>query len=211
MMTATAGRAQYVRMFGQIAWRTSLIGFIALFSATTAGLGAQLEYSETAVAVKIVDGDTLILDTGKQVRLVGLQAPKLPLGRPNFEAWPLSDEAATVLRELTLGKSLSLAYGGRRMDRHGRLLAHLYDADGSWIQGAMLRRGMARVYSFSDNRSLVAEMLAIEGQARAARRGIWVTPTTASATIVRRPATPIVFNWLKVAFTPYPRFADGPM
>ena len=84
MMTATAGRAQYVRMFGQIAWRT-LIGFIALFSATTAGLGAQLEYSETAVAVKIVDGDTLILDTGKQVRLVGLQAPKLPLGRPNFE------------------------------------------------------------------------------------------------------------------------------
>ena len=115
------------------------------------------------------------------------------------------------MRELTLGKSLSLAYGGRRMDRHGRLLAHLYDADGSWIQGAMLRRGMARVYSFSDNRSLVAEMLAIEGQARAARRGIWVTPTTASATIVRRPATPIVFNWLKVAFTPYPRFADGPM
>ena len=32
---------------------------------------------------------------------------------------------------------------------------------------------MARVYSFADNRGLVAEMLALERQARAARRGIW--------------------------------------
>ena len=37
-------------------------------------------------------------------------------------------------------------------------------------------QGMARVYSFSDNRSLVAEMLAIEREVRAARRGIWAHP-----------------------------------
>ena len=53
--------------------------------------------------------DTLILDTGKQVRLFGLQASKLPIGRPNFEAWPLSDEAATALRNLFL-KNQNLAY-----------------------------------------------------------------------------------------------------
>ena len=52
----------------------------------------------------------------------------------------------------------------------------LYDEGGQWLQGAMLERGLARVYSFEDNRMLVAEMLALERQARVARIGIWDHP-----------------------------------
>ena len=37
----------------------------------------------------------------------------------------------------------------------------------------MLRRGMARVYSFPDNRARVADMLDLETRARAQGRGIW--------------------------------------
>ena len=37
----------------------------------------------------------------------------------------------------------------------------------------MLRRGLARVYSFRDNRSCIEEMLTLEREARLARRGIW--------------------------------------
>jgi len=37
----------------------------------------------------------------------------------------------------------------------------------------MLRAGMARVYTFADNRELAAEMYALERAAREARRGIW--------------------------------------
>lgn len=129
---------------------------------------------ETATAVEIVDGDTLVLDTGDEVRLVGLQAPKLPLGRKRFKAWPLADEAKAALAELTLKRRLRLFYGGRRVDRHGRKLAHLQDVEtGRWIQGAMLARGMARVYTFRDNRAAIAEMLRLEQSARRARRGIW--------------------------------------
>jgi hypothetical protein len=69
-----------------------------------------------------------------------------------------------------------LAFGGRRIDRHGRALAHLYDSGGRWLQGEMLIRGLARVYSFADNRALVAEMLALEQAARDAGRGIWSEP-----------------------------------
>ena len=54
------------------------------------------------------------------------------------------------------------------MARHGRLHAHLYLADGTWLQGEMLSRGLARVYTFDDSRSLVPEMLARERAARAA-------------------------------------------
>jgi endonuclease YncB( thermonuclease family) len=126
--------------------------------------------------VEIVDGDTLILDDGREVRLVGIQAPKLPLGRRNFKTWPLAAKAKAALGALTLGKVVTLSYGGRRVDRYNRLLAHLYDADGGWIQGALLRSGMARVYSFADNRAVVSQMLALERAARADRRGIWGDP-----------------------------------
>ena len=58
-----------------------------------------------------------------------------------------------------------------------RALAHLFrQTDGVWVQRAMLVQGMARVYSFPDNRSAVAELLDAEGIARAAGRGIWSHP-----------------------------------
>lgn len=121
----------------------------------------------------VVDGDTVLLASGVEVRLVGIQAPKLPLGRRGFRAWPLADEAKAALEALTLGKRVRLSYGGRQIDRHGRLLAHLHDPDDRWIQGEMLARGLARVYTFADNRARAAELLAAERAARAAGRGLW--------------------------------------
>ena len=151
--------------------------FIAPLHAAADGdipLPKGLKAAGSAVAVTIVDGDTVELDNGKEVRLVGLQAPKLPLGRRGFRKWPLADESKAALERLTLRRRLTLHYGGRDVDRHRRLLAHLVDAQtGQWIQGAMLAQGMARVYTFKDNRSAVPEMLALERAARDAGRGIW--------------------------------------
>ena len=45
-------------------------------------MAAALEAGETARVVGVVDGDTVVLESGAVVRLVGIQAPKLPLGRP---------------------------------------------------------------------------------------------------------------------------------
>ena len=36
------------------------------------------------VVREIVDGDTLVLEGGARLRLAGIQAPKLPLRRPDF-------------------------------------------------------------------------------------------------------------------------------
>jgi len=135
-----------------------------------------LAFAAGAPAVTVIDGDTLALADGREVRLVGIQAPKLPLGRTGFAAWPLADEAKRKLEDVALGRPLDLGFGGRRGDRHGRVLAHLFDAEGRWIQGELLSAGLARVYSFDDNRTAVAEMLALEREARAAGRGIWGDP-----------------------------------
>ncbi len=135
-----------------------------------------LEKGPYFAVLEVVDGDTLRLEDGRQVRLVGLQAPKLPLGRKGFKKWPLADESKSALEKLTLNKSVQLRYGGTRMDRHSRILAHLITKEGIWVQQEMLKLGMARVYTFPDNRAVIPQMLAAEKQARHAKRGIWQHP-----------------------------------
>jgi endonuclease YncB( thermonuclease family) len=132
-----------------------------------------LAEGESGRAVEVVDGDTLLLESGTEIRLVGIQAPKLPLGRSGFVAWPLAEEAKRALEGLALGRELTLYYGGRKKDRYGRMLTHLVRRDGLWLQGALLGGGWARVYSFRDNRALIDEMLARERAARLAGSGIW--------------------------------------
>ncbi len=155
-------------------WTLSLWSLAALDVAAEAP--CQLDPGETSKVVSIVDGDTVVLQDGREVRLVGLQAPKLALGRRNFEDWPMAAEARTALMALVANKEVSLSYGGRREDRYGRLLAHLHLADGRWVQGAMIAQGMARVYSFSDNRTCVRDLLRLETQAREVQTAIWSDP-----------------------------------
>ena len=123
--------------------------------------------------VEIIDGDTLVLDNQITVRLVGIQSPKIALNRKDFNEWPLGYEAKTALSDIVLNKEVMLYYGGRKMDRYGRALAHLFLNDGTWVQGEMLKNGMARVYSFDDNRAIVREMLAEENEANEKSIGIW--------------------------------------
>lgn len=136
-------------------------------------LKAEREDFFKSTVTQIVDGDTLVLENKMEVRLVGLQAPKIALGRKDFKEWPLGYEAKDVLGEITMGKEVSLYYGGRKMDRYGRILAHLFLEDGTWVQGEMLKRGMARLYSFADNRSIIPEMRSEEKSARLKNAGIW--------------------------------------
>ncbi|WP_416896693.1 MAG: thermonuclease family protein [Minwuia sp.] len=125
---------------------------------------------------EVIDGDTVVLSNGDEVRMVGIQAPKLPLGRAGFRTWPLAEEAKSALEALSRNRRFDAYFGGQRKDRHGRALAHLVSPDGIWLQGEMLRLGMARVYSFPDNRALIDEMLQLEREARAGSFGIWSHP-----------------------------------
>lgn len=125
----------------------------------------------------VVDGDTVILDTGMVIRLIGTQAPKLALDRDGFAPWPKAEEAKAALAKLTLGQAVRLRYGGEREDRHGRALGQLFiEGAGTWVQAQMIAGGWARVYSFPDNRKCLAELMAAETQARTMKLGIWSDP-----------------------------------
>lgn len=137
----------------------------------------NLKQGGTDTIVEVVDGDTVILSSGKQVRMVGTQAPKLALSRKNFIDWPLADLAKQQLEIIALGKQVELQYGGLKIDRHHRILAHLFIKDDNdqkiWLQQYMLAQGLARTYSFKDNRSCIDQLLAAENQARADDKNIW--------------------------------------
>jgi len=159
---------------------TALILLLFITNPAKATVQEKLKDGGSAVIREVIDGDTVILDRtvqgANQVRLVGLQAPKLPLGRKGFRMWPLAPQSRTALEALTLGRVVNIRYGGAEMDRHGRLLAHLFLEDGTWVQGQMLSIGMARVYTFPDNRAVVPDMLRHEQIARNAGKGIWAHP-----------------------------------
>ncbi|WP_354066310.1 thermonuclease family protein [Devosia sp. 2618] len=163
--------------------KTSLVRLAtlaALSSSAVASLACeQLRMATGGIVVSVTDGDTVELDDGRIVRMIGTQAPKLPLGRDNFETWPLAPEAKTALEAMALNKPVRLGFGGEQIDRYGRTLAHVFveAADGEiWAQREMVAKGLARVYSFPDNRACLELLFAAEGRARLARLGIWADP-----------------------------------
>ncbi|WP_017932433.1 thermonuclease family protein [Robiginitomaculum antarcticum] len=159
--------------------RLSLVTIATAASLSTTGLAApDLTEGERGKVSRISDGDTLYLDSGLKVRLAGIQAPKLSLGREDFTDWPLGQESKAALARLTLGRDVQLRYGGTQRDRYDRALAQVFvgspDASGAiWVQEDMVRSGMARVYSWPDTQQDTARLYAAEREARAAKRGMW--------------------------------------
>ena len=136
----------------------------------------DLHPGETGTVSQIVDGDTVTLDTGLEVRLIGSLAPTRPSDIDARHPWPLAKEAEGLLTTLTRGKPVRLFYGGRRRDRHDRALAHVFvlkDSGRTWLQGALVDAGLARAYSYPDNRACMGDLLEREARARGAGKGLW--------------------------------------
>lgn len=156
-----------------------MLSGVMLLGASSMGIkGAKLTPGEIGRVASIVDGDTLFLDSGLKVRLSASQAPKLPLGRKGFKAWPLGTEAKNALFNLTHNKTVQLFYGGKDRDRYDRALAQVFligedGKPGLWLQEDMIRRGLARVYTWPDTWQDSERLYTAEREARAEKRGIW--------------------------------------
>lgn len=159
--------------------RAGAVSAALLLGASGGALRApDLIAGEQGSVRSVVDGDTLYLASGLKVRLSGIQAPKLSLGRDYVTDWPLSHEAKAALSGLVNKRKLGLYYSGERRDRYDRALAQVFtlDAQGNrdlWVQEEMVRLGMARVYTWPDTHQDSARLYRAEGQARREGRGIW--------------------------------------
>jgi micrococcal nuclease len=147
----------------------ALIAGALLLSACSRGGLERLAPGESGRVVEVYSGDALRLDTGLEVRLAGVEAPK---GEQLFAA-----DARAALERLVQGKRVQLLYGGARRDRYGRALAQVKIPGADvWIERALLRQGMVRVRTWSDNRAMAAVMLEDEAFARNRGLGLWRLP-----------------------------------
>jgi endonuclease YncB( thermonuclease family) len=140
------------------------------------GTCAGLQTGPTRTVARIIDGETLALDDGSELRLIGALAPRASDVGAEAGKWPPELATAAELEGLVLAKSVELAFGGERADRHGRLQAQAYWREGErrrWVQGHLLEQGLARAYVQAGNRACAAELVAAESSARLARRGLW--------------------------------------
>jgi micrococcal nuclease len=126
---------------------------------------------QQAQVARVIDGDTLVLQGGVRVRVLGIDAPEMEKeGRP---ADFLAHKAKAALRDLTLGQTVRLEYDRQRYDHYGRLLAYLFLPDNTFVNAELVRQGLALVYFHSPNFKYRDVLLAAQREALEAQRGIW--------------------------------------
>ncbi|HET7369309.1 MAG TPA: thermonuclease family protein [Gammaproteobacteria bacterium] len=120
----------------------------------------------------VIDGDTLILDSGRHVRIVGLNAPEV--GHDGSRDQPFARAARQRLTRLlaATGEWVRWTAGPERHDHYGRTLAHVY-VDGQDVSRALLEAGLAAVVAIPPNVRRSACYVAAERAARLAGRGLW--------------------------------------
>jgi endonuclease YncB( thermonuclease family) len=145
----------------------------ALVAAAISPAAGELRRGAEVKAARALGGDTLALEGGRVLRLAGVLAPRASDRAPPHESTAAESAAREALDRLARGKAMTLWHGDAAEDRHGRLFAHARTADGLWLADELLRLGHARVFTLPGAAGRAAEMLKLEGEARAARRGLW--------------------------------------
>lgn len=133
------------------------------------------------VVERIVDGDTVQLDTGETVRLIGINTPE--------RNQPFYEEARAFTSQLLLDQPVRVETDVEPQDRYGRTLAYLFLQDGTFANLEIVRQGYAQAWNIPPNSRYAAEFAAAEAEARGANVGIW-TASEASIEIVGIEADP---------------------
>lgn len=135
--------------------------------------------------VSVHDGDTISVLVARapiRVRLVDIDAPE--------RSQPFGAASRRALAERVAGREVRVVERGR--DTFGRVLGRVF-VDGSDVNAEQVRAGFAWVYR---RYSADATLLALEAEAKAARRGLWhdrraVAPWQWRLREAQRPTPPI--------------------
>ena len=154
--------------------------YIALKSAPTTPVQPEVKSSSTVVqslpsrgpfrVARVLDGDTLVLDNGETVRLIGVDAPEIH--HPEIPVQRFGEEATEFLKRVAEGFECKLEYEPNNIrDQYGRLLAYVFVGD-RLANAEIIRRGYAYAYTrFPFRRQ--AEFIALEREARERQYGLW--------------------------------------
>jgi len=145
--------------------------------------GSNYDYSN-ALVLRVVDGDTLVLDNHEKVRLIGIDTPEIhDSDKLNRDVERSGQDAASIkhlgklsydfTRKLVEGKRVRLEFDAERFDRYKRILAYVYLEDGTFVNAEIVKQGYASLLTFPPNVRYADLFLGLYKQARDDRRGLW--------------------------------------
>jgi len=147
-----------------------------IFSATAevTDTSASIDQETSYPVVRVVDGDTLIIDingTEEKVRLIGIDTPESvhPDENRNTE---FGEIASAYTKDRLEGENVSLELDVEERDQYGRLLAYVY-LDGEMFNLNLVREGYAVVATYPPNVKYVEDFVAAQKAAREDGVGLW--------------------------------------
>lgn len=121
---------------------------------------------EAATVARVIDGDSVRLTDGREVRYIGIDADELSSGTP----WAEAAKAANI--RLVQGKRVWLEREISETDRYGRLLRHVYIGR-RWVNGELVAAGLVRVRLINPDVQRSGELIRLQEEAQRRRRGLW--------------------------------------
>ena len=137
------------------------------------------QLDEIAIVRYVHDGDTVHLEDGRKVRLIGINTPELARDDMPGEAFAREARDALQTEISSHGNRIGLVYGIERHDRYKRTLAHVFAPDGSNLQAQLLQQGMAVAMAHPPNVAYSECYARQEKTARCEGSGIWSEPDEA--------------------------------
>ena len=116
-----------------------LIHLIIIVTITASAIAGDL-----VKVVRVIDGDTFVIETGERVRLIGIDTPETV--HPSKPVEFYGKEASNFTKQLIEGKRLRLEYDQQRKDRYGRVLAYAF-LDSTFINAKLIQEGYAHAYT----------------------------------------------------------------
>ena len=105
---------------------------------------------------------------------------RLPGGAQDHAPHAIADRAFAELEALAKGRELDARAVWPKEDRYDRVRGQIFNADGTWLQLELLKKGLARVELSPDRGECNRELYAAEFEAQKAKLGLWAEPAYAT-------------------------------
>ena len=144
---------------------------------------------ETAKVVRVIDGDTIIIDRGQgeeRLRYLGVDTPETV--HPSQPTGCFGRESAQFNQALVEGKTVRLERDISDVDRYDRLLRYVYVED-VLVNLALVQGGYAQVVTYPPDVRYVETFRTAETAARSQQLGLWGSVCAGVYEPDRRPRT----------------------
>jgi micrococcal nuclease len=165
-----------MRLSGRVKLLSGILALVAIWGASylrheaPPSAPGYRKAAESRLCVRVIDGDTIQLDGGERVRLIGVDTPETV--DPRRPVQYFGKEASAFTRRLAEGRTVRLEFGDETFDRYHRTLAYVYLTDGTFLNAEIIRQGYGFAYTRFPFR-YQEEFVRLERQARTERRGLW--------------------------------------